>query len=162
MVQISSDTVGNDILKSLKDPTTLIPFLLLVDTIQQISVLSLVFQRRYVKLGMVKITVDKTIMTLVTRQTQDRPCQIKYSKTSSDLQLTTSSSTDFDTKVKEPFPVKLINNIQDRFVDQLSGLHPSGAREDLPAIFGFNEMFSLLFHELNEIACTMTILYFNS
>ncbi|VDI58326.1 Hypothetical predicted protein [Mytilus galloprovincialis] len=88
---------------------------------------------------------------LETRQTQDGPWQLKFSQMSSDLQLTTSSSSDFNTEVKEPFLTKLINNIQDRFVDtyiidQLSVLDLSGTPDELQALYGFNEMFSIADH----------------
>ena len=100
---ISSDPVGNGILKSMKDPTTLKSLLLLADTLPHITALSLVFQRRDVNLGMVKTTVDKTIKMLQTRKTQNGPWQLKYSQISSDINLTNTLNPDFNTKVKEPF-----------------------------------------------------------
>ena len=59
--EISTDPVGNGILKSLKDPTTLRSLLLLADTQPQIAALSLVFQLRDVNLRILKTTVDKIL-----------------------------------------------------------------------------------------------------
>ena len=98
-------------------------------------------------LGIVKTTADKTIKMLQTRQAQDGPWQLKYSQMSSDINLTGTPNADFNTKVTEQFLTQL-TNIRDRFIDtdiinQLAGMDFSGTSDDLPALYGYTEMYDI-------------------
>ena len=97
---------------------------------------------------MVKKTVDKTIKML---QTQNGSWQLKYSQISSDINLTSTPNAEFNTKVKEPFLTQLITNIRDRFVDtniidQLAVMDFRGTLDDLPALYGYTEIYDIADH----------------
>ncbi|CAG2213860.1 unnamed protein product [Mytilus edulis] len=138
---ISSDPVGNGILKSLKDPTTLRCLLLLADTLPHLCTVSLLFQRRDVNLGMVKSTMDKTLKTLQIRKTQDGPWLLKGQQIAASINITTEPKADFNTKVRTPFLDQLIDNVTARFtdsdiIDQLSIIDLNGT-DTLPSLYGF-------------------------
>ncbi|CAC5384711.1 unnamed protein product [Mytilus coruscus] len=147
---ISSDPVGNGILKSLKDPTTLRCLLLLADTLPHLCTVSLLFQRRDVNLGMVKTTMDKTLKTLQIRKTQDGPWLLKEQQIAANINITTEPKADFNTKVRTPFLDQLIDNVTARFtdsdiIDQLSIMDLNGT-DTLPALYGFTELYTLADH----------------
>lgn len=147
---ISSDPVGNGILKSLKDPTTLRCLLLLADTLPHLCIVSLLFQRRDVNLGMVKSTMDKTLKTLQIRKTQDGPWLLKEQQIAASINITTEPKADFNTKVRTPFLDQLIDNVTARFtdsdiIDQLSIIDLNGT-DTLPSLYGFTELYTLADH----------------
>ena len=61
---------------------------------------------------------------------------------SSDIKLTITPNAEFNTKGKEPFLTQLATN-RDRFVDQLVVMGFSRTSDDLPALYGYTEMYDI-------------------